>query len=262
MLVSQSASELGVNEPPPIVRLVRTLDGSFLNEVANHPTVRPWLGGSGALDLRPAIASPDNVALQCDGGGIVFARIAEMTYEAHSMFLPAWRGARAAAFLKQALRYVFTATDCFEILTRVPDGNVAADGFARLAGGREIYRLEHDLKMGGAAVSVRSLSLDVWRGRDAACLYEGRAFHEILEAAGAHDGHPEDEAHDRAVGASVLMFRRNNATKGVWAYNRWAALAGYEPVQITNASPVIVSMGSASVAMLDGRIEVVKCPAQ
>lgn len=239
--------------------MIRTLNGSFLTTVANHPEVRPWLGGKGALDLRQLIASPDNIALQCETGGIVFDRIAEMTVEAHSMFLPEGRGEIAANFLKEALRYIFTATDCFEVLTRVPDGNKAADGFARMAGVREIYRLEHDPKLGGNAVSVRSLNLDRWRAMDEQCLREGLAFHKLLEASGEHDGHPDEEAHDRAVGASIMMFRAGNTTKAVWAYNRWAALAGYEPVSLVSSSPVIVSMGKTSMAMLDGRIEVMQC---
>ena len=240
----------------------RTLDGAFFNEIANHPEVRPWLGGKGALDLRQAVANPANVAMRYLGGGLIFERLADGLYEAHSMFLPERRGRYAVVTMRDALEYVFTATDCLEILTRVPDGNKAADGFARLAGGREVYRLEHDPKMGGAAVSVRSLTLDAWRTRSAECLASGHEFHDILERAGEHDGHPEEDAHDRAVGAAVLMMRRNNYAKAVWSYNRWAVMAGYQPVELASTSPVIISMGKAFIAMLDGRIEVMKCPLQ
>jgi len=238
----------------------RTLDGAFLTEVANHPEVRPWLGGDGYIDLRQAIATPENVALQCDGGGFVFNRIGDALYEAHSLFLPEYRGTFAVRELQAALRYMFTATDCLEILTRVPDGNKAARMFAALAGGREVYRLEHDPKFGGKPVAVQSLTLEAWRRRDAECLSEGLAFHELLEAAGEHDGHPEEDAHDRAVGAAVLMFKRNNYAKAVWSYNRWAVMAGYQSVELASTSPVIISMGKAFIAMLDGRIEVMKCP--
>jgi len=39
-------------------------------------------------------------------------------------------------------------------------------------------------------------------------------------------------------------------------------MAGYQPVERASTSPVIVSMGKAFIAMLDGRIEVMKCPLQ
>lgn len=240
----------------------RTLDGAFFNEIANHPDVRPWIGGAGEVDLRRVVANPENVAMRYLGGGLIFERLADGLYEAHSMFLPERRGRYAVVCMRHALQYLFTATDCLEILTRVPDGNKAADGFARLAGGRELYRLEHDPKMGGAAVSVRSLTLDAWRAASPDCLAAGEEFHDILERAGEHDGHPEEPAHDRAVGSAVLMIRAGNYAKAVWSYNRWAVMAGYQPVELASHAPVIISMGKAFVAMLDGRIEVMKCPLQ
>jgi hypothetical protein len=240
--------------------MIRTLDGTFLEEVANHPDVRPWIGGKDHFNARQIVANPDHVTLQFDGGGFVFCKIAEGLYEAHTLFLPEHRGKDAVRCLREALRYMFTATECQEILTRVPDGNDRADGFARIAGGVEAYRLEHDPRFDGKPVSVRALSLDRWRAMDDECLKAGQEFHRILEAAGQHDGHPDEEAHDRAVGASVLMFRQNNFAKAVWAYNRWAAMAGYAQVEMASHSPVIISMGKVFVAMLDGRIEVLKCP--
>lgn len=238
----------------------RTLDGAFFNEIANHPDVRPWLGGEGILDLRQTVANPDNVAMRYLGGGLIYEKQDDGLYEVHSMFLPERRGKYAVTVMRHSLEYLFTHTDCLEILTRVPDGNRAADGFARLAGGREVYRLEHDPKLFGAPVSVRSLTLDMWRSRSEMCLSAGQSFHDALERAGEHDGHPEEDAHDRAVGASVLMFRANNPGKAVWAYNRWAKVAGYQCVELASTSPLVISMGKSFVAMLDGRIEVMKCP--
>jgi hypothetical protein len=236
--------------------VIRTLDGSFLTEVANHPEVRPWLGGEGFLDLRPAIATPENIALQFVGGGFVFHRIGEGLYEAHSLFLPAHRGSEAVRCLRAALRYMFTATDCMEILSRVPDGNLAADGFARLAGGREAYRLEHDPKFLGKPVSVRSLTLDMWREADDACWNEGIAYGALLEAAGEEAG---DEDQENAIGAAVLMFKAGQHGKAVWSYNRWAAMSGYHQIELACVSPLIISTGKAFIAVLDGRIEVMKC---
>lgn len=62
---------------PPIVQLSspiqvrRTLDAAAINEIANHPEVRPWLGGDGVLDLSELVSAPANITLAIDGGAFV-----------------------------------------------------------------------------------------------------------------------------------------------------------------------------------------------
>lgn len=211
----------------------RTLDATFLNEVANHPEVFPWIGSAqDSVDLTPTISNPANIALEADGGGWVLIRLEPGVYELHTLFLPEGRGRAYFAQAREAIRYVFVNTDATEILTKCPDSNKAAGMAAGVIGFKERFRRE-GVWADGAGISFRSLTIEDWRERDAECLSAGRWFHAKLDSLIAHEPHPEDIAHNRAVGASVLMARVGAVSKAVAFYNRWARFAGYqEAVQL------------------------------
>lgn len=232
----------------------RTFDAVFLNRVANHPEVRPWLGlpEAGPLDFQPFLDDPSNIGIEADGGGWILASKGLGIYEIHSLFLPEGRGASFFRNAREMLRYVFTRTDCVEIWTQCPDDNLAARMAALKNGFREIARREGIWGEDKVGVSYQSLPIDQWIMRDAEALKAGRAFHDQL---GEHLSHPEDEAHDRAVGAALLMARAHNITKGVNVFNRLAALLGYAPIQAIAADIVatadsIIEIGPESIRVL------------
>jgi hypothetical protein len=234
----------------------RTMDAGFLNSVINHPDVRPMVGGEGEIDLQGLADNPANVLLETEHGGFFLVRLDGGLYEAHSQFLPEGRGGHAVKAAKAGFRYMFAATDCVEIVSKVPADNAPADGFARVTGLTE--------KFNSRGVSYRGLTLNRWVSLDAECLSEGRAFHDALEAAKRDCGselaiHEDDDAHDRAVGATALMVKAGNADKGVWSYNRWAAFAGYQTASLLSQNPVIIDVRDAVVTLADGRMEVLKC---
>jgi hypothetical protein len=216
--------------------IYRTMDPTFANEVANHPEVRPFLGGEdGPLDLTHVVQNPANYVLEVMGEGVWVLRWAMAgVYDLHTLFLPEARGKTYFTHAREALRWMFTRTDCLEITTQCPDDNPGARMAASMMGFRERFRREAAW-VTGAGVSYRVFSVDDWFVRDKACLLEGRKFHEALElekaAAGSTlEAHPEDATHDRAVGATALMILAGNTAKGVNFYNRWGVLAGYAPI--------------------------------
>lgn len=245
----------------------RTMEATALNAAANHPDVRPWLGGEGVIDLTATLGDPANVAFADDHGGFVFQRVGAGAYEAHSMITPAGRGKVSLRGAQAALRYLFTATDCERVMTRVPDGNQAADGLGRFLGFSEIFRRESvwpkaEGSKGG--VSYRVLTLEAWLARDPEIANVGHVFHEQLEAAKAAAGsaretHDDEEAHDRLVGATFLMVQAGNAQKGVLFYNMWAAVLGFAPIAILSHQPVIVDVGDAIATVTGDTLEVLKC---
>lgn len=222
----------------------RSTDVAFFNAVSNHPSVRPFLGGPGGagdlspLDIGPVLAIPGVVALQTDHGGWIFVPLLAGAYELHTMMLPEGRGRAHLNGLREAFRYMFTQTDCVEILTKCPDDNGAARWASSHLGFRERFRRENAWAM-GVGISYRAFTVDDWTARDPACLEAGQEFHKMLERAKAGTAaplHDEDEAHDRQVGAAVLMARAGRMDKGVGLYNRWAAFAGYAPVEALSAT--------------------------
>jgi hypothetical protein len=241
------------------------MDAGRLNRVANHPDVRPWLGGEGPVNWAPTLADSRNVALETGHGGWVFINLGDGRYEVHSQMLPEGRGDWEAA--RAALRVMFTATDCMEVVSKVPDGNAGAKGIARAMGFQELFRREACWRNPGGdivGISYVGLTLDRWRGRDETLVAAGEWWHENLERAKAEAGsdlptHPHDEAHERAVGASVLMFKAANPRKGVREYNRWALLAGYAPILLLSEHPVVVDARDAIVSLKGDDLEVLSC---
>lgn len=238
------------------------MDAAFFNEVANHPDVRPGLGaGLDPVDLTPAIENPANLAIEGHEGGWLLHPVLPGVYEIHSMFRPEGRGKVFFVGAREMLRYVFTTSDALEIVTKCPDDNGPARMAAATVGFRERFRRE-DAWAPGVGVSYRVFSIDDWFIRDAECLAAGRAFHDALEAAKMQAGslipvHADDEAHDRAVGAAVLMARGGNMAKGVGFYCRWATFAGY--ASITAVSQNVVDVGDGLVEIGNDGIRVLKC---
>lgn len=98
----------------------------------------------------------------------------------------------------------------------------------------------------------------------------GRAFHQTLTAYLGEASHPEDPAHDAAVGEALLAFGRGMDPANVVAvYNSWAAGAGYAPIRWLGEAPAsypagtqLVDIQSAVLAVgRDGYFVVVQPPA-
>lgn len=245
----------------------RTLDGTFLTSVANDPEVRPYIGAPTAdgfeeLDLRPMIADPSNVTLVTEHGGWILQAVLPGVYELHTLFLPEGRGKPYFKAAKEALRYAFTSTDCLELLTRCPDDNAGARMAAALVGFRERFRRDHAWNVGTPSecgVSYQAFTIDDFIARDIRVREVGIEFHHALETAKAAAGsglpvHPEDEAHDRVVGACYLMAQAGFVDKAVGIYGRWAAFAGYQP--ILKLAPNVLDVRDAIVEIKDNRMEV------
>jgi hypothetical protein len=245
--------------------LIRTLDGTGLSAVANREDTRPYLGGKGDIDLIPMISNPENFALVDEIGGYVFYRLYENTYEGHTIYPPEasykmkWRG------VMDAFDYMFTRTDCEEIVTKCPDNNPGAGAMAEKLGFHKMWRREKawDDEFG---VSYRNLPLDRWADLCSTAGEWGRQFHSMIDEAkqarkSVLPEHPEDTTHDHIVGASIMMARRGQVVKGVNFYNRWAMFAGYGPVKMLSEAPVVIDAGEGVIVGIEhDHMEVLQCP--
>lgn len=248
--------------------LKRTMDAAYLNAIANHADVRPWLGGDEpCLDLTACLSDPNNVGLVCEGGGFVGVKLEPGVYECHSLFLPEARGDIARSAMVEGLRYLFVQTDCIDVRTKVPHGNKAAQGAARFMGFSPQFTLERGWKLADGSlggVDCLGLTFSKWLGRDPEVEAKGRWFHERLEQLTAEIGktipvHFEEPAHNRAVGASVLMFEAANPIKAQATYNQWARFSGFPPFRIISLNPVIVDMDQAVVGIDGQDMELLTC---
>lgn len=245
--------------------LERTMDAGFLTEVANHPDVQPWLlapGQKGPLELAQELANPANVAFQCEGGGIIYHANAPGIYEVHSMFLPTHRGKHSIRAARESTRLMFIETDAVELRTLVPPTNLAAKGLARLSRFGELFTREG--AWGPGLASYQTLPLMRWVMEAPETASAGAWFHKELEFAKIEaeselEVHAQDDAHDCAAGAALLMALAGNAAKAVSTYNNWASFVGYAPLQLLSLQPIVIDIQDAVISTNAGKMEVLLC---
>ncbi len=243
---------------------LRTMNAGFLNTIANHPEVRPWLGGVGPLDLTDVLADANNYAFQSEFGGLICEKLDTGLYEIHSLFLPEGKGAAAFKVMDETLRYMFVHTECQEIVTKVPDDNIAALGAARAKGFATSFRLEtgwttpEGLRTG---MAIMRLPLSKWIGKDDLVEAKGVWFHERLEelTKNAIPVHYDEAAHNRAVGASIMMAQAGNILKAIGSYNVWARIAQYPLIKPLSLVPLIIDMDQAIIEFKGNDMEILKC---
>ncbi len=248
--------------------VAREFSADRLNAVVNHPEVRPWVGGAGRLDLSGMIADPRNILLMRDGGGCLFQWLDAGYYEVHTQFVPETRGPEALRAVRDALWFMFTATDAVDIVTKIPDGNLAATALVRsIKGTFQFHRPHAWAQPDGSMMGVKyyGKSLSEWGKDEADDLSQiGDDFHVKLAEAKNRMGasnppHDDDNAHDRYVGAAHEMIARGQLLKGVTFYNRWASFAGYAPLAVLSASPVILDIQDAILIVKGDDFDVVHC---
>jgi hypothetical protein len=88
--------------------LCRQFAPERLNELANHPEIRPTCGGDGSseLDFSAFVADPKNHAVTWDCGAFLFGWSAPQTYEVHIMVLPEGRGRSAYLKAREGIAYI------------------------------------------------------------------------------------------------------------------------------------------------------------
>ncbi len=240
----------------------RTLDAEAFNIIAADPEVRPWLGlpdPTEPVDFSSITQNTDNFCLLTRerDGGYMLIKLQPGLYVAHTLALPSARGRPMLRLMREGFAFMFSATDCIEIVTQVPDQNEAAQRWSDLAGFRNVFRREACFSLMGELVGCqfRSLTYQDWAIRHQPNQTLGHEFHEVLKAAGLAD-HADDPVHDAFVGATIACVQNQNIHKGLGMYARWAMTANYVPARLITASPPTIDTGEAVVQLLDGQLSV------
>jgi hypothetical protein len=108
------------------------MDPSIINRFANHPDIRPHVGGSGPLDLTSAVKAP-NVFLFGEFGGFCLSWTAPDTYEVHTMIAPEGRGKWAFRAARDAKEYM-ASIGAIHLWTRVHPQAANTAMFTRIMG--------------------------------------------------------------------------------------------------------------------------------
>jgi hypothetical protein len=180
------------------------------------------LKGTEAERLWPML-SPDHsrVVVVEEDGEIVGCHVLVWLLHAECLWIAPEKRAKAsvARRLWQGVQDVVVASNAHAVITAAVDDRVR--GLIATAGGSVIPG-EHYV------VPVQSTD----ERRD---LRIGKMFHEQLERQLTSDNHPDDDAHNKAVGRALrTAIEHGDATKAVDEYNQWASLSGYAPVTIVS----------------------------
>jgi hypothetical protein len=262
--------------PDALIR--RSFDAADINPILNDPRVFESIKlpgmAAGEIEASAIVANPFNVLLMAEGGGIIFAQSEPGIYDVHTAFLkPKRKEERSGPHIRNvclaAYRWMFLSTDAMILQTRMPAFNRAAIVFAPLVG----WQFEFERKgvwptdKEPADMSYFSLAYEDWVRKEPDLVDRGKAFHQRLDEEFARhkapiDNHPDDEAHDRYVGACMEMVLAGQPEKAVVLYNRWARFAGYGPIGLVSRSPLLICIGTAVMIVENNNFKVIQCRRQ
>jgi hypothetical protein len=239
-----TAPDDGADDAPSVVR---SFDAEAINKVFNDPAVFPLIAapGSAPIDVTPLLQDQRNILLVAEGGGVLFIWQEAGTYEAHNAL------AKARVALATC-RWMFTHTDCMEILIRVPAINQAADEFCKLIGAtkeferKEIWQAEE----GAVDMAFWSLQYYGWVRNTFTLKKSGQKLHQKLVEEYARLGHAElartdEDCHELYSGVCFETILGGQLDKAVILYNRWARFAGYAQISLVSHDPPLIDIAES-----------------
>lgn len=251
----------------------RHFNADRINEILNNPAVRPWVANStdGTIDLTKTVSDSRNYVLVGELGSVVFLFVGEGIYECHTQVLPRGRGEWTRKLTEACARYMFTKTDAYEIMTRIPAGHIAAKAAAEAQGMRFEFTRPNGIVFRDRVVDchIHSFRLQDWVPRAAHVEETGQWFHERLEAEAQRLGikestHEPDENHNRYVGAALEMAFGGMWTKGISFYNRWVTASRQsrdgklQHIHLVSVDPLVIRFDIGLLRIHANDIEVIR----
>jgi hypothetical protein len=241
-----------------------TTDAARVNAVLNHPDVRPWIAdlGEGEIDTAPLLDKSGTLCLMGEHGLFFLFKYDIGIWEVHTAIRPSGRGAWAREFAERGARHMFCTTDCVELLTRVPEGHIAAKALTETMGFRWQFDTLAECKFRGQLVPahIYSLTYQEWGVRAHGVEEDGARFHAWLnrQVAGGHP-HPEDPGHNRIVGIAWAMIESGQVRKGVVFYNKCALAARHRTIALLSENPVQIRFDAGVLTLENGEMRYAPC---
>ena len=105
----------------------------IVNEVVNHPDVRPFIGPGGEIDLSEAVSRPENWFLMGEHGGFALIWSAPNVHEVHTFIKRSGRGVWARAAAQSMIDYAADHGDLM-LWTKISEDQPHVKGFATAMG--------------------------------------------------------------------------------------------------------------------------------
>lgn len=247
----------------PNVTIRRDFDAKALNLVLNDPSVRPELLGAadGPVDVTALAENPDNIVLMGEYGGVLLIKLLNGHYEVHTQVVEKGRGAWALGMIQAAQRWLFTHTDAWEVVTRVPVTNKAALGLTIKAGMVKEFDALKGVRLGDKQVdaAIYRLTLQSWASKAPGMVERGRRLiHWLSQESGVPiEQFDTSDTALRYTAIALEMITNGQPAKGVFFYSRWAWLAERASIKLVSVDPVGVRLNFGSLRLADGELEFV-----
>lgn len=134
--------------------IARSFDAERINDLVNHPSIRPHVGGDleVEIDLSAVVADDQNYFLMGEHGGFAYTWSAPHIYEVHTFILPDGRGRAAYHLARESLAFMGEIANL--IWTRVHPDAANVRRFTLAAGFRPAGRHTIDLGAGPVAYDL------------------------------------------------------------------------------------------------------------
>ena len=234
-----------------LARIGRSHHAHTLNRVVNDPAVFAWVHGDheGPLDLSEAVANPLNILLMGEHGGILFVCLQPGIYDCHTQVLPAGRGQWTLDMVNAAIFWMFTKSDALELVTRCPEGNIAALALTKRIGGKLWFHREDGWVKDGKVIpaDIYRIAITDWMETAPGLIERGNWFR---KEAMPHASIATNQ-YARMVGFAVECIMSSQLGKAVVFYNRYAMIAGVPSLDIMSTEPLALSIGGTIIVVRD-----------
>jgi hypothetical protein len=224
-------------------------DLEVLNSLARDPRVKKrGLLGEASFNFENILKEQRHVVMLHKSGKCaqIAVQLDNGLYEAHTLMGDA-SVRQMFEMARDNVFFMFTATDCFELLSKA---DVMDEGSIKL--GRKFLNLEGFGSFAGRDMEFYRLTLIDFIRDNKELIKLGEEFHEKLGEAVSHE---EDIRHNAWVGFVIACAKVNFGVKGVYWYNRFAGWFGYHPIQIVSTNPQIVKFDN-KLCILDSKNDI------
>lgn len=187
------------------------------------------------------------LVFMAEGGCFVIMPLSPFQVDAHTLFLPGHRGNKAFSAAQETISQIFTSTDTQEIFTKVHRDNRPVQMFTGLVG-FDRFCEEGDF------VHYR-LSLTDWLTSNNGLETEGEAIREAL-------GVEMKPLQLKLVGFVSKCIKAGLLFRAIGTYNVWAALMGWQPLQVLSLNPTRIHAGDRVLTIQDGHYQIEEAPCQ
>ena len=243
----------------------RHTSAALLNTILNDPRVRPDIAEAteGPIDCSVAVGDPSNILLMGEYGGCFFGKVMPGVYEVHTQALPEGRGKWIANFVREAGDWMFTRSDAFEIITRIPEAHIGARQLALHAWMRPEFTRVQETRWRGKLqdCDIYSFRIQDWASESATFDTSGELFHDFLHDEAKRLGvtqaaHEKDANHNRYVGICLEMVNHGQVAKAVNFYNRWAIISRHPIIKLVSENPITVAFDIGNLVFENGAMRV------